>query len=176
MSKEMLLAMIIIIIIESYFVNCNISLKTIKKQFLLFDGKDIMNVYRQYLIDEKKDIGRLNDFERLLVFSVNYNSIIDHDKSTNKNYKMKINFMADLFANEKLSLFGELNLNNNTDIIEDKMISFQEIQWKTKDTEESINWATERNPLGYPIVSYVKNQVRTTILYNNNIITTYYYY
>jgi len=140
---------------------------------------DLMKNYEDYLQKFGKDMGRLNDENRLQNFARSYELVESHNnKAVSGDYSLALNEMADWDEAELKAIFVEQGSDANPANIYNLKGSWEESKnedgfyyvsksstswtssdnWPIPDPPVSINWASSNNPTGSSVVPTVRNQ------------------
>ena len=124
--------------------------------------RDILEIYRQFLIDHNHDGTRIHDPARLVAFSESLNYIKNHPGTS---YGVKLNEMADWLPHEFNARFVSVQTNeeqprqvNRPPLLRTGNDFMIHTEGQSSSDPIAIDWATSLNPTGKGTISIVRNQ------------------
>ena len=130
--------------------------------------REILELYRQFLLDHNHDGTRIHDPARLAAFSESLHYIQNHPSSGDNggtSYGVKLNEMADWLPHELNARFRSVQTNevqlrhvHRSPLLHTSNDVLIHTEGQSSSDPSAIDWATSLNPTGKGTISVVRNQ------------------
>ena len=130
--------------------------------------REILELYRQFLLDHNHDGTRIHDPARLAAFSESLRYIQNHPSSGDNggtSYGVKLNEMADWLPHELNARFRSVQTNevqlrhvHLSPLLQTSNDVLIHTEGQSSSDPSAIDWATSLNPTGKGTISVVRNQ------------------
>ena len=144
------LSILFILLTLSWFLSCVVS----------YEDQQIRDQYLEYLNVFHKDLTRIEDPQRILLFKKTVDLIHEHNSDLSHSYQIDLSEFADWSEEEVNERFQSRKLGKTErtlNVVTTK--SFSSLLPSSLSILDSIDWSNTDNPLGYSVTPSIQNQL-----------------